>query len=150
MNELTKLAAQKADYTVICYRENGEDTCRGQVMERYASDLQLLAESSLPAIALAWATFEIRANQERGPSYEYTLLINGVEHEYTEEYYTVRNAVELQVEAAQAELDRQKKEQEQRAEQLRTQQRLKLQREQRAKDLAELARLKGIYEGGAK
>ena len=65
-------------YTLIAYREDGVDTCRGCVMDRSSSAFSLESATDAETIAGIWAT--ARFNEPEGREYcetEYTLLLNG-------------------------------------------------------------------------
>jgi hypothetical protein len=67
-------------YTLVAYRPNGVDTCRGCVMGRSDSDFWLSVHTSAEDVAAEWAQslFKESQNQEREVcSIEYTLLVDG-------------------------------------------------------------------------
>lgn len=65
-------------YTLVAYRENGVDTCRGCVMGRSDSAFELTVFTDADKLARHWARH--MADAPHGLeycSYEYTLLLNG-------------------------------------------------------------------------
>lgn len=67
-------------YTFVAYRENGVDTCRGCVMGRSDSDFELKTFTDPEMLAAYWAQHKFSAPTDREfCSYDYTLLLNGVE-----------------------------------------------------------------------
>lgn len=74
-------------YTLVCYRANGVDTCRGCVMGRSDSDFELRVFTSPEDVAFLWAQ-KLRENASNGREYcdwDITLLIDGKEDWYDEE-----------------------------------------------------------------
>lgn len=68
-------------YSLVAYRPNGVDSCRGCVMARSDSDIALHFFSSQEKLTDAWAQLRLA---ELGTGYEvsaveYTLLINGMD-----------------------------------------------------------------------
>lgn len=66
-------------YTLVGYREDGVDTCRGQVMDRSGSDFFLSVFPTAEEVAAEWAR-RLFAEEDSGREYcsfEYTLLLDG-------------------------------------------------------------------------
>lgn len=66
-------------YTLVGYREDGVDTCRGCVMERSSSDFFLKVCFTAEDVAAEWARrlFDEESNGREYCSFEYTLLLDG-------------------------------------------------------------------------
>lgn len=66
-------------FTLIAYRPNGIDTCRGCVMERSDSDLEINSYDNIEDIATSIFKYnEISENSDREYcEYDLTILING-------------------------------------------------------------------------
>lgn len=66
-------------YTLVGYREDGVDMCRGCVMERSSSDFFLKVCFTAEEVAAEWARrlFDEERNGREYCSFEYTLLLNG-------------------------------------------------------------------------
>ncbi len=77
-------------YTLIAYKSNSSDYCRGCLMASYGSDFELWTGTEVEALADRWASLLDRnRNRERGEDgFEITLLINGVPapYSYVEEF----------------------------------------------------------------
>jgi len=71
--------APEFTYTLIGYREDGVDTCRGCVMERSSSDFFLKVCFTKEEVAAEWARrlFDEESKGREYCSFEYTLLLNG-------------------------------------------------------------------------
>jgi hypothetical protein len=81
-------------YTLVGYRPNGTDSCRNCVMGRSDSDFFLNVHTDVERLADEWA--RRRFNEAQGASreicsYEYTLLINGLD-ESSEEFPLLESA----------------------------------------------------------
>jgi hypothetical protein len=66
-------------YTLVGYREDGVDTCRGCVMDRSGSDFFLSVFFTAEEVAAEWAR-RLFAEESMGREYcsfEYTLLLDG-------------------------------------------------------------------------
>ena len=68
-------------YSLIAYKHNNVDTCRGCVMDRFDSDFELRTTVNETELIEAWATLLKRnRDRERGDaSYELTLLVDGAD-----------------------------------------------------------------------
>lgn len=70
-----------AIYTLVAYRQNGEQSCRGHVTERSDSDFSIDVSDDIEEIVLLWAR-KVYADRTREKfsgvnEWEVTLLING-------------------------------------------------------------------------
>lgn len=69
-------------YTLIRYKENGEDTCRGCVMDRWHSEFELLEFSNRKELIAAYGNLifndDIAVKNRYGRS-EYHILISGID-----------------------------------------------------------------------
>lgn len=75
-------------FTIIAYKSNGEDSCRGHVMERWGSDFSIRVASGLKdAINIMSEYFLANLKTARSqPDWEVTLLFNGVPGEQLERW----------------------------------------------------------------
>lgn len=77
-------------YTLVAYKSNSSDYCRGCLMASYGSDFELWTGTELETLADRWASLLDRNRKmERGEDgFEVTLLINGVPapYSYVEEF----------------------------------------------------------------
>jgi len=75
---MTVSATLPVFFTLIAYRPDGADYCRGCLMEQSSSEFSLSTADSADAIAQNWARLRFDAPQGReyGDT-EYTLLLNG-------------------------------------------------------------------------
>lgn len=66
-------------YSVIAYRENGYDSCRGCVMERWDSDFQTCITIDFDEAATFIAQIRDKSliNPDRAGSYDFQVLIDG-------------------------------------------------------------------------
>ena len=67
-------------YTLICYRANGQDTCRGCEMGRSDSDFEAITSDNINNILALWLEKE-EANERKEREYcswEINFLINGI------------------------------------------------------------------------
>jgi hypothetical protein len=62
--------------TVIAYKENSVDTCRGCVMDRYDSDLEMFSSDKPEAVADFVANLQAK-DLDHYSSFNFTYLING-------------------------------------------------------------------------
>lgn len=71
-------------YTLIAYKENSVDTCRGCVMDTFNSDFAAWSGSDADLLAERWATLHARNEaMERGESgYSFLLFIDGIPAPY--------------------------------------------------------------------
>lgn len=67
-------------YTLVAYKDHGQDSCRGCVMEEYPAEHSLWTGTSSVSLAKHWAELLIRNHKkERGDcNFEFAFLINGV------------------------------------------------------------------------
>jgi hypothetical protein len=68
-------------FTLIAYKRDGVDTCRGCVMDSWGADFILETHFSKESLAERWAGLEWKNKHEhdrREPDYEFDILINGV------------------------------------------------------------------------
>ena len=111
--------------TLITYREDGVDTCRGCVMDRSSSDFSLNVFTDIESLVQHWAKH--RWNLPEGREFcetEYTLLIDGADpytpHELEFEHEELRSQISKRLDevlddmnrvhkAHQAELEQQRK-----------------------------------------
>lgn len=138
-------------FTLICYKEDSTESCKGCVMERYSSDFQIYHEVSFEAVALKLANMMLtNKKSERGEAfYEFTLLINGEDSQWTdagEAIYArartlVGEMVAEELERANAAAAAQEVQRQAEA--------LVAAESRRQRELAELRRLKNLYEGEA-
>ena len=84
--------------TLITYREDGVDTCRGCVMDRSSSDFSLNVFTDIESLVQHWAKH--RWNLPQGREYcstEYTLIIDGADaytpHELEFEHEELRSQI---------------------------------------------------------
>ena len=68
-------------YTIVAYRPDGVDTCRGCVMARSSSDFECRAFSSMEEAAQFWATKRLESSTSAREycSWEITALIDGLD-----------------------------------------------------------------------
>jgi hypothetical protein len=70
--------------TVIAYKENSVDTCRGCVMDRYNSDLEMFSSDNPEAVADFVANLQAK-DLDHYSSFNFTYLFNGrcIHYDYT-------------------------------------------------------------------
>lgn len=109
-------------YTLLAYRPNGVDTCRGCVMGTSDSDFKVQVFTDTQALTEAWAQLLLESSQAAREvcSVEFTLLIDGLDYDG---WWTLRGDAGAE-EPPYAELERAAtaRESELRAEQIRVEQ----------------------------
>jgi hypothetical protein len=68
-------------YTLIAYKPNGSDCCRGCVMSRWNSDFELCTFEYIVDLENELFRFHKLTDETEG-SYELTILVNGIEESY--------------------------------------------------------------------
>jgi len=132
-----------ANYTLIAYKSDNTDYCRGCEMDRWSSDFQLFCTDDLDELAREYFRIKQIKIEQREAEYEITFLIDGVEASL--EYDDALSSLNEKVVKAKAEYEAKAKAKQEAdakvATQLKIQQQLKQQKEQEAKDRLEYARL---------
>lgn len=149
-------------FTLIAYRPDSVDTCRGQVMDRSSSDLTFETGNTPDEIAQKWA--KLRFNEPQGREYaetEFTLLLNGrtADDEYALEdaeerarsncREEVQRLLDEHLAALRAEHERALAEAIRRADEQQARAEAQRQEALEAKERAELARLQAKFGPGA-
>lgn len=144
--------------TLITYREDGVDTCRGCVMDRSSSDFSLNVFTDIESLVQHWAKH--RWNLPEGREFcetEYTLLIDGAEpytcHDLEFEHEELRRQISKRLDEVLDDMNRaHQAHQAELEQQLRTKAALEAQAAARRKEeqeRLELVRLQKLYGGAA-
>lgn len=146
-------------YTLVAYRPNGVDTCRGCVMGQSDSDFAMGTFKSADEAAQFWAQkrWDDLGRGREACHWEVTVLINGVSRDdlwqiddnlYDELeplFDDLHQRNEQAFKALQDKDAEEKRVQAQKEEQARRAQQARAAQEKRTRDLAELARLQELY-----
>jgi hypothetical protein len=76
-------------FTLIAYKRDGVDTCRGGVMDSWGADFILETYLNKESIAKRWGQIQwknIHEHDRREPDYDFDILINGAPVEYAYNY----------------------------------------------------------------
>lgn len=134
-------------YTIIAYKENNDDTCRGCVRARYGSDLQFKSFEEAQKAADYYAEMSLIVRDEYENSYTLYILYDG--KEYPDEY-EIQDVFEGMCHTSVENLKAKQAEEKKKAEQIELERKILLEKEledaKTAKEKQEYNRLKLLYE----